>query len=384
MKKATAILILFYLITFKLSAQMIVIGAEKIIHSSILSEDRTFYISTPEDYDANDNLAYPTLYVLDGDEYFWLAASAVRYLSNRGFMPQTIVIGIDNRRNRDRDLTPTKGQYSPNGGGAQNFMSFLTNELIPEIEKTYKTQPHKTIYGASLGGLFSMYALYNHPTVFDNYIAISPSLYHDNGILFEHALSYFEKPSFKNKFVYLSLADEVYSEMRINFRNTVDLFKSKASSKKIRWHYKYYNTETHESTKMVGLNDGLRFLHEFWFVPFYQRDRGADGLTEHYKKLNDIYGYKIEIPEQLVNRIAYNILREGKIEKALTLFKHNIEQYPNSPNTYDSLADYYERLKNYTEAKKYYNRAFNVAKKYNIDTKPYKESLKRIDERLKD
>lgn len=384
MKTLNLFIILFSIITNQLLGQEI--GVEKKIHSNILNEDRIYYISTPDNYTIENNQAYPVLYVLDGNELFKLASSSVNFLANRGFMPQTIVIGINNRNHRDRDLTPTKSDWSPTGGGAENFLSFLTDELMPEIEKNYKTQPHKTIYGSSLGGLFSMYVLYNHPEKFNNYIAVSPSLYHDNGLLFNHALSYFDNPKTGDKkFVFLSLADEVYSEMRINFRSTINLFKSKANSKNIRWSYKVYDTETHETSKLVGLNDGLRSLHEFWFVPFYQRDRGAEGLLDHYNLLNDLYGFKdkIEIPQSLVNRIGYNILREGKPEMALTLFKYNVEHFPNSPNSYDSLAEYYEKQKKYTDAKKYYELALNMSKKQNIDATYYEQSVKRIVEYLK-
>lgn len=383
MKKVSLFFILLSIIANQLYSQEITIGLEKKIYSNVLNEDRAYYISTPDNY--NSIQAYPILYVLDGSELFKLASSAVTFLTNRGFMPETIVVGINNEKNRIRDLTPTKTDWSPTGGGAENFLSFLTEELMPEIEKTYNTQPHKTIYGSSLGGLFVMYVLYNHPEKFDNYIAISPSLYHDKGLLFNHALSYFDRPSTDDKkFVFLSLADEVYDQMRINFRSTINLFKNKANSKNIRWNYKIYDTETHETSKLVGLNDGLRSLHEFWFVPFYQRDRGAEGLIEHYKLLNDLYSFKdeIEIPQSLVNRIGYNILREGKPDMAYSLFKYNVEHFPNSPNAYDSMADYYERQKDYINAKKYFVLAINEAKKQNKDIANYEKSIKRVEENL--
>ncbi len=364
--------------------QKITIGVEKKIFSKVLDENRTYYISTPGNYDSTQS--YPVLYVLDGNELFKLASSTVNFLSNRGFMPPTIVVGLDNSNHRDRDLTPTKSKWSPTGGGAKNFLSFLADELMPEIENSYKTQPHTTIYGSSLGGLFAMYVLYNYPNTFNNYIAISPSLYHDNGLLFNHALSYFdEPPNTENTYVFFSLADEVYDQMRINFRNTVDLFKNKASSKNLKWEYRVYDKETHETSKLIGLNDGLRTLHKFWYVPFYQRDRGVKGLLEHYDMLNNLYSFneKIKIPEYLANRIGYNLLREQKAEQAHSLFMYNIKHYPDSPNAYDSLAEYFERQKNITEAKKYYELAVSKAKESGIDITVYKNNLDRIEAILK-
>jgi len=379
------IILLFSIITNPLIGQEIVV--EKKIHSNILNEERIYYISTPDSYNPENDQAYPILYVLDGNELFKLASSTVNFLANRGFMPETIVIGINNIKHRDRDLTPTKTDWAPTGGGAEKFLSFLTGELMPEIENTYKTQPHKTIYGSSDGGLFALYLLYNHPGIFNNYIAISPALFHDNGLLFDHAVSYFDKPKIGDKkFVFLSLADEAYSEMRIKFRNTVELFKVKASSKNIRWKHKVYDSETHATSKLVGLHEGLRSLHESWFVPFYQRDRGIEGLVEHYNLLNDLYKFKskIEVPRGLVNRTGYNSLREGKLEKALSLFKYNVKHFPNSPNSYDSLAELYERQKKYAEAKKNYELALNMAKKQKKNITSYEKNVKRMVEHLKD
>jgi len=375
------LLLFVFLITNFAFSQSINIGAKKTIFSNTLNEEREYYIHLPERY--NDKNSYPVLYVLDGDEYFWLAASTVRYFSNRGFMPETIVVGINNRQNRDRDFTPTKDNYSPTGGGAENFLAFLTKELIPTIEKEYKTKSHKTLYGASYGGLFALYTLFNHPDSFDNYIAISPSIFHDKGLVFNHAIEYFNKANHTGKYVFLSLADESWTEMRLSFGNMITLFKSKALKANIRWDYRYYNDETHESTKLVGLNDGLRKLHQSWFVPFYQRDRGIVGLKDHYSMLNEQYGYPIEIPESLVNRIAYNNLRDGKKESTGSLFKYNVEHFPNSPNAYDSYGEFFERQENYKEAKKYYELAVSVAKKNNQDQTPYIKSLDRINKTIK-
>lgn len=378
MKKILFLFLFVVSVSQQISAQSVVIGTERKIRSEILKEDRTYFVYTPEDYDLEKKKSYPVLYVLDGDEYFWLAASAVRYLANRGFMPQTIVVGIDNSNHRDRDLTPTKDDYSPTGGGAEEFLAFMKNELMPEVKKTYRTQPHQTIFGASYGGLFALYVLYNHPDTFDNYLAVSPSLFHDNGLVFKQSVSFFDKKQQKRKFVFLSLADESWTEMRLNFNNTLKLYKAKADAANIGWAYRNYDDETHESTKLVGLNDGLRELHQHWFVPFYQRDRGIAGVKEHFRMLNEIYGYPIAIPEELVNRIARNNLREKKVEEAKGLFQYNLESFPNSPNVYDAIGGFFETQKNLVEAEKFYKLAIAKAREQKFDSKPYEENLKRI------
>lgn len=366
------------LLSSPLFGQQIFIGEKRSIKSEFLHESRPYYISLPDNYHQNGSELFPVLYVLDGDEYFSIAASAVRYLANRGFIPQTIVVGIDNSFNRDRDLTPTKDQYSPEGGGADKFLGFMSRELLPFINANYRTNGHNSLYGASYGGLFTLYTLFNRPETFDAYLAVSPSVFHDNGLIFKQGLNFFEKKNDKRKFVFLSLADESFTEMRLNFNNLVQLFKSNSAKANIRTSFRYYDDETHETTKLKGLNDGLRTLHEFWYTPFYKRENGLSGLMEHSKLLSYEYGFEVSVQEGIANRVAYNALRKKDFTTAKELFEYNIKAYPNSPNAFDSMGEYYETQDDFTNARLNYEKAIKIAKDLNSDYAPFEAHLKTL------
>ena len=87
-------------------------------------------------------------------------------------MPEMIVVGIQNT-NRTRDMTPTKTE-SANSGGGENFMKFIETEVMPMVEKNYRTQPFKIFAGHSLGGLTVIYSFVSRPDLFNAYIAASP------------------------------------------------------------------------------------------------------------------------------------------------------------------------------------------------------------------
>jgi predicted alpha/beta superfamily hydrolase len=85
---------------------------------------------------------------------------------------------------RTRDLTPTHADIKnpdgtvtafPTSGGADRFLDFIQTELIPEIEKRYRTAPYRIFAGRSLGGLLAIHALFTRPDLFNAYIAVSPS-----------------------------------------------------------------------------------------------------------------------------------------------------------------------------------------------------------------
>ena len=93
------------------------------------------------------------------------------------------IVEIENVNwNDDMTPCPAKGVFKkakPFGGQAASFLDKLTNEIIPEIEKTLgMVDPERTIMGVSLSGLFAVWAGFN-TNAFTNIISISGSLWFD-------------------------------------------------------------------------------------------------------------------------------------------------------------------------------------------------------------
>ena len=59
---------------------------------------------------------------------------------------------------------------------------FLSKELIPNIEKDYRTNSYRILSGHSASGQFVLYTLTSEPTLFNAYFAVSPSLDWDNNL----------------------------------------------------------------------------------------------------------------------------------------------------------------------------------------------------------
>src|SRR6185436_8873933 len=170
----------------------------KTFYSKILNEKRRIFIQTPAG--AKRYEAYPVLYLLDGEAQTNLVTGQVQYLSESyKVIPSLIVVAIENT-DRTRDLTPTHSIIGPDGkpdtsarafgrtsGGGENFLRFMKEELMPYIESNYPTAPYKILSGHSLGGLMAISCLVNHPDYFNAFIAISPSLQWDNGVMLSQA-----------------------------------------------------------------------------------------------------------------------------------------------------------------------------------------------------
>lgn len=128
---------------------------------------------------------YPVLYLLDGDESFATTAEmANRFGIYWGLEPGVVVaIGYPTGSRRMLDDTPAgdPGDVVPAGtrtGGADTFLTFLGDELIPAIDAEHHIDPaRRTLMGYSLGGLFTLHALFHRPGLFARYVAASPSIW---------------------------------------------------------------------------------------------------------------------------------------------------------------------------------------------------------------
>lgn len=144
----------------------------------------TIKVALPENYNISEK-KYSAIYVLDGEEDFDYVANQCTQISNTYNQSNALVISIGYGNNRAVDYTPTR--VNGGGGGAEKFMLFIKNELIPLVEERYgadTTIKSRVILGHSYGGLFAAYAFTNFNTVFGNYLILSPSLWYDNEVLF--------------------------------------------------------------------------------------------------------------------------------------------------------------------------------------------------------
>lgn len=157
--------------------------------SSAVGETRRINVHTPKDY-AGSTSRYPVLYMPDGgvEEDFPHVVNTLDSLVALNRVRPHIVVGIENTERR-RDMTgPTRvksdSAIALRVGGSAAFRAFIRDELIPEIDRRYRTTGERAIIGESLVGLFIVETLLAEPGLFDRYIAFSPSLWwNDDGLL---------------------------------------------------------------------------------------------------------------------------------------------------------------------------------------------------------
>lgn len=180
------------------------------------------FISLPSGYGTTDK-KYPVAYMLDAYSSFGIVMQSAKLLAFNKELPDLIIVGISSEGgskefnyNRGRDYTPTtltqnnqpgnRDVMLPASGGADKFLSFITNELIPFVESRYNViSGDRTLMGHSLGGLFVTYSLLKNPDTFQRYIMISPALFWDNNYILKMESGFFQTQKSLNTIIYTSV-----------------------------------------------------------------------------------------------------------------------------------------------------------------------------------
>ena len=333
------------LLAQKIDSAKVIVAEIKIIHSTILNEDRKIYVYNP---DISLSQTLPVIYLLDG-ENISLVAGIADYLSKNSELPPMIIVGIGNfEYDRIRDLSNTHTLFNMDGttdslrwqtsGGGENFIKFVKDELMPYVEKNYKISPIKILLGHSLGGLLSIHCLFTHPEMFTAYIAVSPSLWWDKESIFKNANLIFKNKALTNKILFFSDGNE-----GTTFNNSVVKLQSILQQTKItglRYKYIPYPEETHSSELVKATQDGLKFVFENWKPA--KSDTTVELVLKFYQKRSEQNGFQELPPEQVINEMGYKFLNApNKIDEAIKCFELNTQNYPDSFNAFDSLGDGY-------------------------------------------
>lgn len=144
-------------------------------NSTKLGEKRKLKIQLPRNYESNSEKVYPIVLVLDADYLFEPVAGNVDYFSYWEDIPESIVVGVMQGSSRYEDCSYDDKNYFPSGKGA-NFFEFIGLELIPYIDKKYRTAKFIIAVGHDFTANFLNYYLFKSPPLFNGYINLSPDL----------------------------------------------------------------------------------------------------------------------------------------------------------------------------------------------------------------
>jgi len=334
----------------------IVIGKRIALPSKVLNQEIAISVSLPANYETSD-VKYPVLYDLNGFAYFTYCAGTVELLSRNVEMPEMIVVGLPGLQNgyvpapyEERGPEPTTADLS---------LKFFSEELIPFIDGKYRTAGFNLLCGHSVGGLFTMYALFTRPDLFSGYIASSPWFQNNNQYWLKQIDKMFQAESLAGKFLFMTVGRKE-QELTISTYTELEKWMKSKDLKGLTWKSAWLDNVDHSSMLGLSLYDGLRFVFDGWKIPFDVIVSGdTAAIQEHGNKVKAKFGGQLDydIPENLLNQVGYQLINRKTYDRALAIFTLNMKLHPNSPNTYDSLAECYLNMGDKGKAKEYYELA---------------------------
>lgn len=256
------------------SRQLVIANSQIIeLSSKETGRDYELIVGVPDSYEKEPQRTYPVLYLLDGQWDFALVNALTGGLRFDEVVPEFFVVGIsyggdgpDYGKLRGEDYAPTRAHPAhakqAYGGDGPLFLEFLEHAVLPTIEGRYRIDSsRRMLSGASLGGLFSLYALFERPALFQTILALSPAVGWDDGYLFARERAFRRAHPSLNKRVWLSVGSEEWPEFQRSARQFFDQFQASAYAD-LTSRVRIVEGEKHAGNKPEAYNRALRFAFE--------------------------------------------------------------------------------------------------------------------------
>jgi hypothetical protein len=285
------------------------IGERVIIHSNILNESRELLIYSPKT-SSSKKMNYPVIYLLDAESLFIPAAGAINFLnysSSLPQMPEAYIVGIVNTK-RDRDMPVP--QEIEKSNGAQNFYLFLSQEVVPYINKNLSTNGLNILAGHSQGGLFATYSAVQNSKLFPFIIAM-------------------DAPMTVTKSVEQFYSKKLQESCGLKYVSVERIYgwgdKIKPDSTCLFFSQVIIQNESHETMPYKGLYEGLKILFNDYWPP--SKDLSLQKLSAYYDSVAQKYKVPYPVPSKVLLESAKQNIGQSNKTISLELLNENEKVY---------------------------------------------------------
>ena len=255
------------------SGEPIVIGSAHKIESTVYGETKLVAVRLPRGYGENLEKRYPVVFSVDGgpeQDFELLSGIAAEAEMSTSFDP-FILIGV-RTDNRYAQLTPPLERIEPKAltdvfgdrmqpNGAPEFREYLARDVIPWATSRYRTD-RKILTAASLGGLFVVDTLLERPDMFDEYIALTPSVWWDDGRIAEEAARKLAAQAPSDRRIYITMGDEGVGNRTGEWLEKLISAFSSSAPEGMKWAFvDRSGSEEHRTMALMGWLDAFRTLY---------------------------------------------------------------------------------------------------------------------------
>lgn len=379
----------------------LILGEKHTISSSILGEERPYTIYLPDSYTDSTYTykKYPVLFSLAGGDLLAKGITKNMSFNPVSKIPEVILVSIpfSNFIKYHSYLTPTRANKLPDGreipalldvtGRGNDFLTFLSDELLPHIDSTYRTLPYRILTGHSIAGLFTLQTYLSKKKYFQAFIAIDPSLWWDEQIVVKQMEKQIAQEQIPGGNVYLAMASRPREgSLREGMNGPINKFKNLLqlkSSKNLHFSFQDFPNEHHNSVWPFAFYNGLMHVFQGYQPAPDQFSERPETILPHFQKISARLGVDLLPPESLLDRIGKGLLYDAtatakvdteKLKKGLQVLQVNLEIYPNSFHAHQALANAFAAMDNEKMATKHYRHSLAL----NPDNEKAKKILREL------
>lgn len=339
--------------------------------SRILGGERTVTISLPENYDIARR-RYPVVYLLDGElrPLFNITVSATAFDLQLDAIdhaiPPHIVVAIVQK---DRGL-----EF---GRSADSFLQFLKAELIPTVDREFRTNPVRILVGHSLAGRFAIEALCRGGRTFSAAIAISPAIT-DSADLRKVTACLMERvraDSGRLTHLFLSSGNRIKDATEAHFRPyhlALRSWLADSATSSLRWKFLDLPDVSHSQTPYFSIPDAVWFVNDraIWDLPpptidsLFAGTRAPDAaINGFYSTLSGRVGFAVPVDSKWLRILAVLQGSKGQWPAAISAARRAVELYPEDIEAHLTLADVLARSGDKPAAKRALEDAMQIVTK---------------------
>lgn len=255
------------------------------LESKVYGQNRTIRISLPTTYANNSQIRYPVIYVARGQLDLLSTVASLNLLDSE--VPEFITVGVDGGLG---DFFPSKD------GSKTQYGRLLHDEILPYIEKNYRTAPYKILVGHSMAAIFVTNEWLTEGSQFSKYVVISPPLANPR---FNKEIESKKKSDLKaNSPILISIANEGKLVQK-RFAELQQILSNNDAAT-----FKTFPEQTHMSTRTNTVMHALREEFPDWQPPKELEEGAFSEIKKYYQMLSERYGFEAQIPLDTLARMS--------------------------------------------------------------------------------
>lgn len=340
--------------TSQADGEAIAIGTYRVLHSDVLGESRVLQVHLPDGY-ATADTRYPVVYLFYSDSVDGYFAQLVNDLSllTMDRMPQAILVGIPNTQ-RYRDLLPwPRPGREAEEGHADRFLRFVREELVPFVDREYRTKPFRVMVGPQAAAVFGAYTLMEAPGTFQAFVLNDPCRIDDAQRSLCRELGAFARTP-RARGVYLAVSHTA-GETRWD-RTRLEALRTAFGAAATEGFRGRIRLEDDWPFFLPPLDVRAALLDLFAGYPFPAPAR-AESLAQiqaHYDSASASLGFPIEAPDLVLTLAANGMMERHQYDAALEVLHQLVALYPSSLNGPWNLANLHRLRGDTATAIRYY------------------------------